>query len=196
MSNTAPGTSVPVVGGPSLDQRAHVVQFYERDEFLLEELTRFVGAGLGEGEAVIIIATKAHLDGLEKGLQARGVDTAVACQHGRYIALDAVETLAKLTPGGVIDEARFAAVVGSAIATAVQSHGHVRAFGEMVALLWAKGKREDALRLEEMWNDLARTQTFALLCAYPMTASVTPRTARRCSKFAERTPASSPLRAT
>jgi len=40
----------------------------------------------------------------------------------------------------------------------------------MVALLWTQGKQEDALRLEELWNDLARTLPFSLLCAYPMAA--------------------------
>jgi PAS domain S-box-containing protein len=40
----------------------------------------------------------------------------------------------------------------------------------MVALLWAEGRREAALQLEELWNDLARTQPFSLLCAYPVSA--------------------------
>ena len=39
----------------------------------------------------------------------------------------------------------------------------------MVALLWAEGKPEAAIRLEELWNDLARTYSFSLRCAYPIT---------------------------
>ena len=46
----------------------------------------------------------------------------------------------------------------------------VRAFGEMVALLWAQGNQAGAIRLEELWNDLARTHLFSLLCGYPMNA--------------------------
>src|SRR5436305_29207 len=38
----------------------------------------------------------------------------------------------------------------------------------MVALLWAQGQREAAMRLEHLWNDLARTHAFSLLCAYPL----------------------------
>jgi signal transduction histidine kinase len=38
----------------------------------------------------------------------------------------------------------------------------------MVALLWAEGKREAALRLEHLWNDLAQTHAFSLRCAYPL----------------------------
>jgi hypothetical protein len=42
----------------------------------------------------------------------------------------------------------------------------VRAYGEMVDVLWQRGERDAAIRLEEFWNDLARLQTFCLLCAY------------------------------
>ena len=38
----------------------------------------------------------------------------------------------------------------------------------MVDLLWRRGEREAAIRLEEFWNDLAGLQTFSLLCAYYM----------------------------
>ena len=44
------------------------------------------------------------------------------------------------------------------------------AYGEMVALLWAQGKRDATLRLEELWNELAERHTFDLLCAYPIGA--------------------------
>ena len=40
----------------------------------------------------------------------------------------------------------------------------------MVALLWAEGNSEAAIRLEELWNDLAHTHSFSLHCAYPITS--------------------------
>ena len=40
-------------------------------------------------------------------------------------------------------------------------------FGEMVALLWADKKFQAALRLEQLWNELGRTHSFYLRCAYP-----------------------------
>jgi hypothetical protein len=42
----------------------------------------------------------------------------------------------------------------------------VRAYGEMVDILWQRGDKAAALRLEEFWNEIARLQTFSLLCAY------------------------------
>jgi hypothetical protein len=42
----------------------------------------------------------------------------------------------------------------------------VRAYGEMVDLLWKDGKAEAAIALEELWNELAAKYQFSLLCAY------------------------------
>ncbi len=44
----------------------------------------------------------------------------------------------------------------------------VAAFGEMVALLWNEGKADAAIRLEQLWNDLANSHAFTLRCAYSM----------------------------
>jgi signal transduction histidine kinase len=38
----------------------------------------------------------------------------------------------------------------------------------MVALLWAEGNASGAIQLERLWNELAHTHSFTLLCAYPM----------------------------
>src|ERR1041384_6671683 len=70
------------------------------------------------------------------------------------------------------DEIRFTETIGSVIARASSAARHERkrfvAFGEMVALLWAEGQCEAALKLEKLWNDLAKKYSFALHCAYPM----------------------------
>jgi signal transduction histidine kinase len=153
---------------------AHVVQFYAEDGFLLDELSRFIGTALGAGEAAVVIATKKHREGLAQRLKAWGLDTANAVAQRRYIELDATETLSKFMKGGWPDAYRFAEVVGSVIemvaAAAERKPRHVAAFGEMVALLWMEGKPEAAIRLEQLWNDLARTHSFSLRCAYPMSS--------------------------
>ena len=65
------------------------------------------------------------------------------------------------------DRARFADLVGTAVARAQDGHPRVRAFGEMVGLLWSDGKHEAAIALEELWNELLGHQPFALMCSYP-----------------------------
>jgi signal transduction histidine kinase len=152
----------------------HVVQFYSDDAFLVDELSKYIGSALGAGDGAIVIATKAHRDGISQRLKARGMDPTRAVAQGRYIALDAAETMSKFMLNDFPDAARFTDVVGSVVvqatACAEGKSPHVAAFGEMVALLWAQGKFEAALHLEELWNGLAQTHSFSLRCAYPMHA--------------------------
>lgn len=163
-------TSLAASGGH--DSRAHSVQFYEDDAFLLDEVSRFIGSALGAGDAGIVIATRAHRAGLARLLTARGLDTALAMAQGRYIALDAAETLATFMRDGWPDATRFANEVGGVIVRATEAATgerlHAAIFGEMVSLLWAQGRHEAALQLEHLWNGLARGHAFHLHCAYPL----------------------------
>ena len=118
----------------------------------------------------MIIATRAHCEAIEERLKTHGLDLPALRRQGRFLSLDASETLAKISLDEYPNAARFDEVIGAAIAkTNDASPRHfTRAFGEMVALLWAQGKRDAALRLEELWNDLAKRMSFALVCAYPL----------------------------
>jgi len=157
---------------PGTPARAHIVRYYERDEPLVSEIAHFVGAGLAAGQPAIVIATPTHRDALERRLNAQGIEISDARRSGRYVPLDAAETLARITSDGWPDPVKFGEIVGGLVgqAAALSRWDHVVAFGEMVALLWADGRKDAALRLEELWNDLAKSHSFALLCAYPIAA--------------------------
>jgi signal transduction histidine kinase/CheY-like chemotaxis protein len=146
----------------------HFVQFYENDAYLIGSVGAFIGGGLDAGGGAVVIATRAHRAALQRKLRARGFDLAGARARGQFVALDAEETLAQFMVGGVPDPRRFAEVIGATVARAARGRPRVRAFGEMVALLWAQGNRDAAIRVEELWNDIAKAHTFALLCAYPL----------------------------
>ena len=151
----------------------HSVQFYGEESSLLDELSRFIGAELVAGDAAVVIATRAHRDGLAQRLRSRGFDTATAIKQGRYIAVDAAEALAKFMRDGWPDADLFTEVIGSFLgqaAAAGRQTGRIAAFGEMVALLWAQGNAAAAVRLEQLWNDIARTYPLSLRCAYPMSS--------------------------
>src|ERR1700730_1407781 len=174
LSPTDGASLAPMARWADHQHTAHVVQFYGEDRFLLDELSRFIGNALGAGEPAVLIATKEHREGLNQRLQDWGFDTGRAVAQGRYLPLDAAETLSKIMHAGTPDPARFAEVVGSAIATvkaATQGEPRpVAAFGEMVALLWADGKFEAAIRLEQLWNEFAETHPISLHCAYPLSS--------------------------
>jgi hypothetical protein len=148
------------------------VHFYENDSALLESLSEFAGAAPGAGGSAIVIATRTHRRGLADLLKDSGIDLQLATDNKRYIALEAEETLARFTPGGRPDEALFRALIEPELLEArsgrLREKAPLVAFGEMVALLWADGKREAAIRLEQLWNELARDCPFSLRCAYPI----------------------------
>ena len=148
----------------------HFVQFYQNDTFLIDEVAGFIGNGLSAGDAGIVIATHPHRVDLERRLRLpSGRERATPPYPGAYIALDAAETLAKFMIDGWPDEQRFSDTIGPLIRqAATRGNGRVRAFGEMVALLWAETKHEAAVHLEALWNKLAQTHSFSLMCAYPM----------------------------
>ena len=84
----------------------------------------------------------------------------------RFIDADAM--LDELLVDGAPDRARFSAHVGTALEQAGAGDVLVRAYGEMVDILWRDGRESAALRLEEMWNELTTGRRFSLLCAYRM----------------------------
>lgn len=151
---------------------AHSVQFYEEDDFLLNELTQFVGTALGSGRSAVVIATEAHRDALERRLIANGIEVTFAAAQGRYISLDAADTLAKFTVNGRPDSGRFFNVIGTVLTQAQTvaraNSPHIAAFGEMVAILWERGQQDAAIRLEQLWNAMLQQFSMTLRCAYPM----------------------------
>lgn len=151
-----------------LSDSDHFVQFYESDEFLLDTVAEFIGACMGGGDAGIVIATEAHRRGLDERLRAQGLDVAAAQKLGRYVSLDAAETLTRFMVDGLPDSNCFREVVGKMIEQAANGGRQVRIFGEMVARLTLEGNHRAAIRLEELWNDLREKHRFSLVCAYPM----------------------------
>lgn len=149
---------------------AHAVQFYENESYLYEVVADFLAKGIEAGEPTVVMATSEHCEGFIVALEKKG-SLADACATGQLTFLDARETLSSFMVGSMPDDQLFRASLGSVLnrmAGKIRTAPAVRAYGEMVDLLWRDGNPEAAIRLEQLWNDLATTHSFSLLCAYPM----------------------------
>jgi hypothetical protein len=142
------------------------VQLYTELGFLTSAVSHYTSMGLRRGEAVVIVATPLLRAALVQEIGAAGFDPARLATEGQLTLLDAADTLSQLLVAGVPDAKRFRQLLGSIIEGTVGRFPRVRAYGEMVDLLWQKGDLTAALQLEELWNDLAKARPFALHCAY------------------------------
>jgi hypothetical protein len=139
----------------------HIVQTWQDEAFLGETVAQYIGSGLHGGDAGLIVASAEHAELFKRSLRSAGAD-------GQLRFLDAEATLAKFMRGGMPDWNSFHQVVGGLIAEIRLQYPTVRVYGEMVDVLWQRGERDAAIRLEEFWNELAKLQTFSLFCAYRM----------------------------
>ena len=154
----------------------HEAQFYSNDVIFRETVTHFIGTALRAGNAAIVFATTPHRDSLLQGLKAQGVDVDAAILQGAYVSLDAADTLSTFMVNGWPDADRFFEsfrnLIESASKAAKAEHPRVAICGEGVALLWAEGKREAAIRIEQLGNILAGTDRVDILCAYPFSLHI------------------------
>jgi hypothetical protein len=141
-----------------------LVQFYGSDEeSLAANVTKYLAEGLKKGEGAIVIATPEHVDLFKRRL-------GVPDQSYRVLWLDAEETLARFMVGGMPDWDRFQEIAVPAIQGILKETEGLRAYGEMVGVLWTAGKRHAAILLEQLWNRLLSRSapSFNLFCGYPI----------------------------
>ncbi len=131
------------IGAISASQ--HVAQFYESDAYIVQVVRDFVATGLRTGEAVVVIASAANLQHVAAHLHEQGIDVDAASEEGRYVPLDATDTLIGLLVDGQPDPQRFAHVMHAHIGRVARSGRRVRVYGEMVAVL-AEGRDKGAER--------------------------------------------------
>jgi hypothetical protein len=148
----------------------HLVEFYESDELLVESVCDFFAPAFQEGDPVILVATPEHREAIIEALAGLGHDVGAARRQGRFVDLDAAETLGRFTVDGYPDAGEFERVVGGLVQSTGRGNRKLRIYGEMVALMWDEGNQAAALRLESLWNDLSDTHPFTLLCAYPLSS--------------------------
>jgi hypothetical protein len=151
------------------DVHVHFVELYEEDDALIESVGRFVSTGIEAGEAAVVVVMERHARSLERTLEG-SIDLPAAREAGLYRLVVAEHMLELIMDDWVPRAEWFEREVGGLIEVASRGGRRVRIFGEMVALLWAKGNVGGALRLEDLWNSIAARHEFSLFCAYPASA--------------------------
>jgi hypothetical protein len=148
----------------------HAVRFYDNDKSLAQIVAQFLGEGLAAGHPAIVVATPAHRGAILKELAATSLDVVGLQRADDLIFLDAEKTLAVFMTDGKPDPEAFRNLMYEVIKRACRGRLDctIRIYGEMVDVLWKNGQQEAAIDLEMLWNQLAVTHAFSLLCGYAM----------------------------
>jgi len=140
----------------------HEILFCSDEAALLQGFTRFVADALNDGNAAVVWGSESHRKSLLRRLKFEGVDIDAAIQRGTYLALDAEEPPEPARMLEVIKGLREAAV------KAGKERARVAVCGVRAGRLWAEGRTDEAMRLEQFWNGLAKSQDIDVLCAYSL----------------------------
>lgn len=152
--------------GTAARPRDHVATFADTEDDLVSAVALFVAQGLEAGDHVVVVARPAIRERLVAMMRRQGFDLTGAWGGRRYVELDAAHTLSQIQRHGRIDPDAFRETVLPVVEEGLAAGRSVRAYGEMVDLLWERGEVASALDLEQCWNDLGEQLPFSLLCGY------------------------------
>lgn len=155
------------------DPPKHIVYPCADENRIAEAVGTFAAAGLGRGEAVVLVTTGIRRVMIEDHLEAQGFDTHAFIASGQLAFLEASALLAAFMNEGLPDAELFKSRVEQIVETAGINPADgqprkVRIFGEMVSLLYISSNVPAALRLEEFWNQMVASHSISLFCAYSL----------------------------
>jgi hypothetical protein len=152
----------------STQAQYHAARFYENDRSLARIVAEFLHQGFDREHRAIVVATADLGAEIVQALTDRSCDVGALQRSHELVLLDAGETLSTFMVDGTPNAQKFKDHICQIIERVCRGRTNctVRIFGQTVDVLWQQGEREAAIRLEVLWNQLARTKAFSLLCGY------------------------------
>jgi DNA-binding NarL/FixJ family response regulator len=150
----------------------HVVGFYSDDSPLADDFVRFGKTALDAGKTLVLVAVEPRRNDVRRKLELLGLDVERAIAERRYLSFDIADALSPFMVDGVPDEERFSkasiSLLTRAAAAARCDPPGVAICGEGCASLFRDGNPEAAIRIEHLWDELARVFNVDVLCPYSL----------------------------
>jgi len=146
----------------------HIVQLYQDQDFLNSAVCRYIGAGLQNGDRIVLFPTLPHWNTFQKRLEADGVDVHAARERGQLTVVDAHELLPRFMRDAMPDPQVFQSVISEIFGQARGSYQKMRAWGELVDVLWERGDVAASMNLEDLFDQLNKKIGIAMFCSYLM----------------------------
>jgi DNA-binding NarL/FixJ family response regulator len=148
----------------------HEIGFYADESLLAAGYTRFAQAALDAGKALILCADQSRGDAVHCGLQAAGIDVALADRQRRVFRIGVDDAFSTFIIDGSVREDRFweaaTSLVARAAGAARCAPPGVAVCGDGTATLLREGKVDAAIQLERLWNEVASTFNVDVFCPY------------------------------
>ena len=148
----------------------HEVEFYADDAGFVNGFARFIEAVLGAGNAVIVVATESHHAKIRERLVADGLNVAAEIEQRSYIPINVTDTLSSFMVNDSPDPVLFRKLAGDLMTEAAKGargeHPRVAVCGEVVHTLLAAGNSGATIKLERLWDEIARRSEVDVLCGY------------------------------
>jgi DNA-binding NarL/FixJ family response regulator len=152
--------------------RKHQVEFYSDDPAFVVGFAHSVEAALKAGNSVILLVTGSHREGILQKLHEHNVDISACIERGSYLAVDVGEVLLTFMRDDVPEPTRFFKVAGDLIAAgaraAAKQRSRVLVCGECASVLWAQGKTDAAVKVEQLCNQLTKLYEIDILCGFTL----------------------------
>jgi DNA-binding NarL/FixJ family response regulator len=162
--NLTPLSTVPGSG--------HMAHFHANNPVFLDEVSQFIGEILRSGELVVAAVTEETRLGVAQRLETRGMDVAAMTTAGRYVVMDAAESLPQFMRNGRPDAGCLADIVASLdqlrLSYTRGPQSRLTLFGEMAVSLLRDGNIEAVVEVERIWTELTRPLPFLTICSYPI----------------------------
>ena len=139
----------------------HELLLCANEEAHAENLTRSISAAFEAGNAVLLWITESHRNEAFERLAQRGIDVDAAIQRGTCITWDADQP-----PQGLGFPQAVAQLLNAA-SRAGKGDPRVVIWAERAGRLWAGGKTNEAIGLEQLGNTLIAGHAVDILCPYP-----------------------------
>lgn len=149
-----------------LSPQNHICEFYPSAEARIKSLCNFIVPGIIKDEAVVVIATFENLLMLRNTLILYAIDIDEVVKSGQLVLLNAQKTLEQFIRQDHIDYMLFFNLMCNLLDDLKEKFHGIRAYGEMVDVLYQTKSLELTLELEQLWADISLQYNFSLLCGY------------------------------
>lgn len=147
----------------------HFCQLHRTPDTLNTALFTYAANGFARGDALIVFAAPERLHALRRHIVNSGRDVAALESSSQLHLRNGGDVLDRFVRCAQPDWTGFRHAIDSTVKS-VRAKGwqRLRAYGDMVNDLWRALNTAEAIRLEQLWNDVRRDHDFCLFCGYEL----------------------------